>query len=245
MPTLHLNKNIKRSNHNAIASKINETGLEFTASKLSPKIPCLKSLKDLVLISLRKDKEGNNTYLLPTLFADNDDFVVCLPDLNRSVCDKFKVESWQIGEVNVSTLKIQDIILEGAIACTKDTLDEIRSEYDGQIEGEGTDTLNPFWLKQKPQIELPLRTLPVGEPLDLIQTDKRSRKYSTLMVNFKDKYGRIYQNVLTNAALRNLINSGCKKLMVKEIVPIKKDKIHTDKVILTPLDGADFSDFAI
>jgi hypothetical protein len=30
--------------------------------------------------------------------------------------------------------------------------------------------------------------------------------------------------------------------MIKDIVKVKKDKTRTDKVLLAPLDGADFSD---
>ena len=166
--------------------------------------------------------------------------------LNRSVTSLLTIESWRSGDVNSCVLKAEgDIILKCAIAVTKDFLDDIRSEFNGQLEGEGTNTLKPLWLKEKPQIELPLRTLPVGEAFEIIDLAGRSRKYSTPMVNLEDSHGSQYQNVITNSALRNLIDSGCKQFMIKEIMQVTKDKTRTDKVLLTPLDGADFSDFAI
>ena len=229
-----------------IADKITDIGIVFTANQLAKKIPVLEKLGSMPLISLRKDERGNPSYVLPTLYSNGDSFVVCLPNLNRSTADNFEVVSWQIGDVSSCTLKTNaNILLKSAIACTKEILDDVRSEFNGQLEGEGTDTLKPLWLKEKPQIELPLRTLPVGEAFEIIDLAGRSRKYSTPMINLKDSHGSQYQNVITNSALRNLIDSGCKQFMIKEIMQITKDKTRTDKVLLTPLDGADFSDFAI
>jgi hypothetical protein len=226
----------------AIANKINSTGIVFSAAQLSKVLPVLKPLGEMPLISLQKDKNGNDTYSIPTLYGDGNDFVVCLPNLNRTLTSLLKVKSWQIGDVSGCLLTAEgDIILKCAIACTKEFLDDVGSEFNGQLEGEGTDTLNPIWLKQKPQIELPLRTLPIGEAFEVISTGVRSRKYSTPMVNLKNSSGNEYHNVITNSALRNLIDSGCKEFMIKDIVELKKDKTRTEKVILTPLDGADFS----
>lgn len=228
--------------NDAIVSKINDVGLVFTAKQLAKKLPQLEALENIPLIALRKDSNNNNIYLLPTLYSDRDDFVVCLPDLNRSVCDRFKVESWQIGDVSNCLLSIDsDIMLKCAIACTREILDDIRSEFEGQLEGEGTDTLKTLWFKQKPQIELPLRSLPIGTAFEVISAAGRSRKYSTPMVNLKDSSRNEYHNVITNSALRNLIDSGCQEFMIKEILEIKQEKTRTEKVILTPLGGADFS----
>jgi hypothetical protein len=234
---------LKLSANNAIADKISETGIVFTAKQLTPKLPQFEALGDMSLIALRKDGNGNNSYVLPTLYSDGDEFVVCLPDLNRSVTTRFKVKSWQAGDLTYSVLETNgDIILKCAIACNRQFLDDVRTEFNGQLEGQGTETLKAIWLKEKPQIELPLRTLSIGIAFEVIGTGQRSRKYSTPMVNLKDSSGNEYHNVITNSALRNLIDSGCQQFMIKEVVEMKKDKTRTDKVILTPLDGADFSD---
>lgn len=233
---------LKLQANNAIAKNINSSGVVFTAAKLSKVLPELKPLANMPLISLQKDKDGSNIYSIPTLYRDENDFVVCLPNLNRSVTPELKVKSWQVGDVSSCLLSTDDdIILKCAIACTKDFLDDVRSEFGGQLEGEGTDTLNPLWIKQKPEVELPLRTLPIGIAFEVIETGARSRKYSTPMINLKNSSGSEYHNVITNSALRNLIDSGCKEFMIKEIVEVTKDKTRTNKVILTPLDGADFS----
>ena len=232
--------------NDAIANKINTTGLVFTATQLSKVLPVLKPLGEMPLISLQKDKNGNKTYLIPTLYCEGNDFVVCLPNPNRSITPLLKLKSWQVGDVSSCLLTTDDdIILKCAIACTKDFLDDVRSEFGGQLEGQGAGTLKPIWLKEKPQIELPLRTLPIGTAFEVIGTGARSRKYSTPMVNLKDSSGNEYHNVITNSALRNLIDSGCKEFMIKDIVEVQKDKTRTDKVILTPLDGADFSNLLI
>ena len=230
----------------AICCKINATGLVFTATQLGKVLPVLKPLGKMPLISLIKDQNENHTYLVPTIYSASEEIVVCLPDLNRSVTSLLTIESWRSGDVNSCVLKAEgDIILKCAIAVTRDFLDDIRSEFNGQLEGEGTNTLKPLWLKEKPQIELPLRTLPVGEAFEIIDLAGRSRKYSTPMVNLKDSSGNEYHKVITNSALRNLIDSGCQEFMIKEILEVKKDKIRTEKVLLTPLDGADFSNLVI
>jgi len=234
---------LKFSSIDAITSTLSDSQLTFTAKQLLKKYPELTSLGNTPLITLKKNVDGSIKQLIPTIYNDHDELVICLPDLNRSVSNLFKIESWQIGDVSNCTLQTNDgIILKGAIACTRDILDDVRTEYDGQLEGEGTDTLKSLWIKKKPEIELPLRTLPVGMSFEVISTGTRSRKYSTLMVNLKDPSGNEYHNVITNSALRNLMDSGCKEFMIKEILPLKKDKTRSDKVIITPLDGADFSD---
>ena len=232
--------------NNAVAEKITDTGLVFTAKQIAQKLPLLESLGNLPLIAFRKDERGNPSYVLPTLYSNGDNFVVCLPNLNRSIANNFEVESWQIGDISSCTLKAEgNILLKCAIACTSEILDDVRSEHDGQLEGQETETLKSFWLKQKPQIELPLRSLPIGEAFEIIASGMRSRKYSTPMIDLKDSSGSEYHNVITNSALRNLIDSGCQQFMIKEIIEVKKDKTRADKVLLTPLDGTDFSDFAI
>ncbi|NJL51818.1 MAG: hypothetical protein HC930_05570 [Hydrococcus sp. SU_1_0] len=87
-----------------------------------------------------------------------------------------------------------------------------------RLEGQGLDTLIPFWLKPAPQIELPLRNLPHGVELTIVQNnDLRTQKFNTQLVDVIDCDENLYKNVITNADLRNLIADGTKKFKINSV----------------------------
>ena len=241
--------------NNRVVSQLTENGIVFTAQQLCHKIPVLKPLGDMPLIQLRQSATGNN-YRIPTLYQKDEEVVIVLPDINASITEEFEVGQWKAGDVNQATIvsKNGDVALNTAIAFTDYVLDDVSHNYGNRLEGEGLDTLNPKWLKPRPEIELPLRILPVGVELTIVgDCDRRSKKYNTQLIDVEDSDGKLYKNVLTNADLRNLIADDCKQFKITSVTPVnvenrnsksKKDKIRTiHKVCLEPAISADFSDF--
>ncbi len=240
--------------NNSIVSQLTESGIVFTASQLVSKIPSLKALGDMPLVQLRETPTGNK-YRIPTLYQKDDRVVIVLPDINASITNDFEIEDWKAGDVNqaIITSKKCDVALNAAIAFTSYVLDDIRNEYNNQLEGEGLNTLKAEWLKPAPSIELPLRTLPVDVVLTIVGNDeRRSKKYNTQLVDIEDSNGKLYKNVITNAELRNLIADECTQFKIRSVNTVKvekpnskskKEKTRTiQKVLVEPVMSADFSD---
>jgi hypothetical protein len=246
---------LKLLNNDQIVSQIPKLGMVITAQRLASKIPRLKVLGNMPLIQLKKTETGIN-HLIPTLYQHEEKCVIALADINASLTEDFEVLEWKAGDVNQAIIKTKehDVTLTIAIAFEDYVLNDVRSQHGNRLEGQGLDTLIPFWLKPAPQIELPLRNLPIGVELTIVQdNDQRTKKYNTLVIDVIDNDKNLYKNVITNADLRNLIADGCKQFRINSIQPVnvenskaksKKDKTRTTyKVLVEPIDGTDFSDF--
>lgn len=246
---------LKLLNNDRIVSQIPDLGMVITAQRLASKIPSLKVLGDMPLIQLKKTATGIS-HLIPTLYQQNEKCVITLADINASVSDAFELVEWKAGDVNQAIIrsKEHDVTLTAAIAFEDYVLNDVRSQHNNRLEGQGLDTMIPFWLKSAPQIELPLRNLPHGVELTIVQdNDQRTQKFNTQLVDVIDSDEKLYKNVITNADLRNLIASGTKQFKINSVQPVnvenrksksKKDKTRTIyKVLLEPIDGTDFSDF--
>ena len=238
-----------------ITSKVTEQGIVFTANQLVSKIPDLKPLGDMPLIQLYKSHAGIS-YRIPTLYQEDNEVVIILPDINASETKDFIIGNWQAGDINQGIIVNKDnkVSLTASIAFTPYVLDFVRKEHDNNLEGEGIDTLKADWLKTSPSLELPLRTLPPDVILTIIgNSDRRSKKYNTQLVDIEDSEGNLYKNVITNADLRNLIADDCTQFKIKSVKTVKvekqnskstKEKTRTiQKVCLEPVMSADFSDF--
>jgi hypothetical protein len=246
---------LKLLNNDQIVSQIPDLGMVITAERLASKIPSLKVLGNMPLIQLKKTATGIN-HLIPTLYLHEEKCVITLADINASFTEDFEVLEWKAGDVNHAIIKSKehDVTLTIAMALEDYVLNDVRSQHGNRLEGQGLDTLIPFWLKPAPQIELPLRNLPVGVELTIIQdNDQRSKQFNTQLVDVIDNNGNLYKNVITNADLRNLIVDGTKQFRINSVQPVnvenqksrsKKDKTRTIyKVLVEPIDGTDFSDF--
>jgi hypothetical protein len=246
---------LKLLHNDQIVSQIPDLGMVITAQRLASKIPSLKVLGNMPLIQLKKSAAGIN-HLIPTLYRYEEECVIALADINASITDAFSVVEWKAGDINQAIIKSKehDVTLTAAIAFEDYVVNDIRSQHGNILEGQGLDTLIPYWLRSAPQIELPLRNLPIGSELTIVQeNDRRTQKYNTLLIDVIDSDGNLYKNVITNADLRNLIADGTKQFRISSVQPVnvenqksksKKDKTRTTyKVLLEPIDGADFSDF--
>lgn len=262
MPTKTLSKPInlqtialKLLNNDRIVSQLQNGDKVITAEELSSKIPSLKSLGNMPLIQLRATENGNS-YLIPSIYQKEDRCVIAMPDLNASITEDFEICEWKAGDVNRAVIrsKKDDVALNAAIIFTSYVLESIQVEHHNRLEGEGTETLDYRWLKPAPEIELPLRNLPFDMELTIIgESKRRSKEYKTLLFDIADSNGNVYKNVLSNADLRHLFADGSRQFKIKSVETIqvenpkaksKKEKIRTQyKVLVEPIDGADFSDF--
>ena len=243
----------KLLNSERIIKELQKGDKVVTAKELARKIPYLEILGDMPLIQFSSTDDGYR-YLTPSIYCKDGKPVVVLPDINATISNDFKIVSWQAGDVNNTVIKHKqhDVLLGAAISFTSQTLEMIQVDFDNRLEGQDIDTLEPRWLKPAPEIELPLRSLPINTVFSILgESERRSKQYNTQLLNLKDDTGNVYKNVITNSDLRNLFADGCQQFKIISVETVnvenqksKSGKIRTTyRVLLEPCDGADFSDF--
>ena len=237
--------------NNSITANVSDQGKVITASDLKNQLPNLKPLGETPLIKIFPTATGMS-YLIPTLYRQDGEVVLVLPDINASTTDDFTVSSWEAGDVNraVVTSKSNDISLSIGIAFTNLFLDMIRSEHNNHYKSDSVEKLNTQWLKDAPALEHPLRKLPQNEVLTILNVqEKRSDKYNTQLVNIKTSNGKVYNNVITNATLREFIADNIKQFKITDVIPVnvkdrnssKRETRTIHKVFLEPAMSTDFS----
>ena len=243
----------KLLNSDRVVKALQKSDKVITALELARKIPDLEILGDMPLIQLGSTDNGYRQ-LTPSVYCKDGKPVIVLPDINATVSDDFEIVSWQAGDVNTAVIKHKqhDVLLGAAILFTPQTLEMIQVDFDNRLEGQGIDSLEPRWLKSAPEIELPLRSLRVDTVYTILgESDRRSKQYNTQLLNLKDDKGNVYKNVITNSELRILFAEDCQQFKIISVETVnvenqksKSGKIRTShKVLLEPVDGADFSDF--
>ena len=243
----------KLLNSERIIKALQKDDKVVTAKELARKIPYLEILGDMPLVQLSSTNDGYR-YLTPSIYSKEGKPIVVMPDINATVSNEFEIVSWMAGDVNRAVIKhkVHDVLLDAAILFTPQTLEMIQVDFDNRLEGQGIDTLEPRWLKPAPEIELPLRSLPIDIVFTIIdESDRRSKQYNTQLLDLKDEKGNVYKNVITNSDLRNLFADGCQQFKIISVENVnhenqksKSGKIHTShKVLIEPIGGADFSDF--
>lgn len=245
----------KLLNNDRIVAALRKGDKVITALELARKIPYLECLGNMPLVQLSSTDNGDR-YLVPSVYCKDHKPVIVLPDINATVSDDFDLVSWQGGDVNTAVIKHKEhgVLLSAAISFNTQTLDMIKVDFDNLLEGQGIDSLQAHWLKPAPEIELPLRSLPINTVFTILgQSDRRSKQYNTLLLNLEDDKGNVYKNVITNSELRNLFADGEEKFKIISVETVNvedrkskstKEKARTiTKVLVEPIDGADFSDF--
>ena len=246
----------KLRNSDRIVAAIQKRDMVITAKQLASKIPYLSCLGNMPLIQLSSTDNGDR-YLIPSIYCKDDLPVVVLPDINATVSDDFEIVTWKAGDVNTAVIKHKEhnVLLSVAISFNSQALDMVKVDFDNRLEGEGIDSLQAHWLKPAPEIELPLKSLPIPRKFTILgESDRRSKQYSTQLLNLKDDKGNVYKNVITNSELRNLFADGCQQFKITCVKTVHvtesknsksgKEKTRTTtKVVLKPIDGANFSDF--
>jgi hypothetical protein len=179
---------LKLLNNERIVSQLKNGDKVITALDLASKIPSLSSLGKMPLIQLRSH-EKDNTYLIPSIYQKDNRCVITLPDINASITEDFEICEWKAGDVNRAIIrsKKHDVALNAAIIFTNYVLETIQVEHDNCLEGEGTETLDSRWLKPAPEIELPLRTLPINTVFTILGV-------TVQMVGVHEKKGTIYDH---------------------------------------------------
>ena len=240
------------SSSDAITSNLPSDGKILTGNELKDKFPKLQKLADTPLIKVIPTDTGVTT-LIPTVYRHDDDVVVVLPDINASITNDFEIESWEAGDYNRAVLKHKeiDISLIGNIAYSNVFLEQIRVERDNHIKSDDVAKLNTQWLQDAPRLEHHLTKLPTNEKITILGiSSKRSEKYNTLLVDLKTNSGKVYKNVITNSALRNLVADDIQQFKIVDIKPMstknqstaKQQDRATLKVFLEPIVNADLSD---
>ncbi|WP_138071276.1 hypothetical protein [Picosynechococcus sp. PCC 11901] len=229
----------------------------ITGKSLVKKIPSLKPLEKKTLISIRS-MDGVTQSLLPCVYQDGGDVVVCLPDLNATPCPEFEVLGFRAGRNGFSILKYGDVVIKAAIACNRDFLDDLEAEGQDYSESEGQP--DPSILKPKPQLEIPLRNIPENVIFKITATGGKTEKYNTDLIDIQSEENpeMIYRNVICNSELSRIANSGKKKFKITEHATTYqktteknqygKEKQITKEVTKTyviPVDELDLSDLKL
>lgn len=216
--------------------------------KLAEKIPSLKSLGDLPLISIAMNKQANLQSLIVCLYRDGQKAVFCLPDLNATVTDELILESFKTGKQGyaIATNKAKTIRLKTAISNSLEHLAELEFEDKLGIEGI-EEKLDISWLKERPILEIPLKSLEINKVYTVTKIGSFSKQFKTPLIDVKDELGNEFFNIITNSFLARYSDEIGKKFKITSIVEetqkIKGKTQKITKVNVLPLDGLDFSEF--
>ena len=216
------------------------------ASKLAEKIPSLKSLGDLPLISIGLNKQGNLQALTICLYRDGQKAVFCLPDLNLTVTNELVLESFKTGKSGycVATNRDKTIRLKCAIKNSHNHLIEL--EYEDKLGYEGiAEKLDISWLEERPITEIPLKSLQINKVYTITGIGRTTKNYNTPLVDVTDESGNKFFNIITNSFLARYADKIGKKFKIVSVVEenqkIKGKPQKITKVNVLPLDGLDFS----
>ena len=214
-------------------------------SNICNDVPSLKILGDLPLISVGLNKQGNLQALTICLYRDNQKAVFCLPNLNATVTDQLILESFKTGKQGyaIATNRDKTILLKTAISNSLDHLAEL--EFEDQLGYEGiAEKLDISWLKERPILEIPLKSLQINKVYTVTKIGSFSKQFKTPLIDVKDKSGNEFFNVITNSFLARYSDEIGKKFkiisIVEETQKVKGKTQKITKVNVLPLDGKDF-----
>ena len=220
------------------------------ACNLAEKIPTLKSLGDLPLISIAMNKSGNLQALTICLYRDGEKAVFCLPDLNATVTDLLILESFKTGKLGfcIATNRDKTIRLKCAIANSESHLIELEFQDESDIEGIAKN-LDISYLKERPILEIPLKSLEINKVYTATKIGSFSKQFKTPLIDLEDESGNQFFNVITNSFLARYADEIGKKFkiisIVEETQKVKGKTQKITKVNILPLDGEDFSSFSL
>ena len=238
----------KLLNNPAIIESAKKQKTLIKASNICNKIPSLKSLGDLPLISIGLNRQGNLQALTICLYQEDKKAVFCLPDLNASVTDLLSLESFKTGKQGfaIATNRDKSIRLKIAISNSLGHLAELEFEDKLGIEGIAKN-LDLSWLKERPILEIPLKSLEQNIVYSITRIGHFSKQFKTPLIDVKDESGNQFFNVITNSFLARYADEIGKKFKITSIVEetqkIKGKTQKITKVNVLPLDGLDFSEF--
>ena len=219
-------------------------------SNICNDVPSLKILGDLPLISVGLNKQGNLQALTICLYRDNQKAVFCLPNLNATVTDQLILESFKTGKQGyaIATNRDKTIFLKTAISNSLDHLAEL--EFEDQLGYEGiAEKLDISWLKERPILEIPLKSLQINKVYTVTKIGSFSKQFKTPLIDVKDKLGNEFFNVITNSFLARYSDEIGKKFkiisIVEETQKVKGKTQKITKVNVLPLDGKDFSSVSL
>ncbi|WP_462162800.1 hypothetical protein [Microcystis aeruginosa] len=218
------------------------------ASNICNKIPSLKSLGDLPLISIAMNKQGNLQALIICLYRDGQKAVFCLPDLNATVTDLLFLESFKTGKQGYAIASNRDksIRLKTAISNSLEHLAELEFEDKLGIEGIAK-KFDISWLKERPILEIPLKSLEKNIVYSITRIGHFSKQFKTPLIDVKDESGNEFFNIITNSFLARYSDEIGKKFKITSIVEenqkVKGKTQKITKVNVLPLNGLDFSEF--
>lgn len=222
-----------------IQDKLSENSLFLKGRNLAKKTPELSKLSDKILLSLRKNESGITLQRTVAMFREKDKFVIVYPDEYATTDDNFEILEWYAGEINKALIDLNGVLLQVPCNYTEDYLNDLIRQ-DINIQTGKKDTLVIDFLKEAPQLEVNLIKLPIDKVFEIITTDKRSRKYETLLIDAISEDGEIFKNVITNADLRNLITNDCDKFKIINVVEYTQDNRKLNKVELVMVDNDEY-----
>lgn len=220
------------------------------ASNICNKIPSLKSLGDLPLISIGLNRQGNLQALTICLYRDGQKAIFCLPDLNATVTDELILQAFKTGKQGFAIACNRDktFRLKTAISNSLGHLSELEFEDESGIEGIA-EKLDISWLKERPILEIPLKSLEQNIVYSITRIGHFSKQFKTPLIDVKDESGNELFNVITNSFLARYADEIGKKFKIISIVEesqkIKGKTQKITKVNVLPLDGKDFSSFSL
>ncbi|MBW4607095.1 MAG: hypothetical protein KME22_07690 [Hassallia sp. WJT32-NPBG1] len=189
-----LHKKIEENNGQAI---------NVPASMIATKIPDLKVLGENPIFRLKKTEDGYKADTAGVWLNNDGESNLYYSDFE--IMEGFTPIRYKTGINGWVEIKHKSgLELKISISTNDDHILELSSQESEGIEGEGMP--NPAYLRLIPQPETPLYSseLPHNIEFTIISNGKFSRKYNTPLVTIKSESGKVFKDVICNAALQRI-----------------------------------------
>jgi len=179
--------------------------INIPASMLAGKIPGLKVLGEVSIFRLRKTEDGYKAETATVWVDDNGEANLYYPDLEimkdfTAIKYKSGINGW------VEVKHISGLELKISITTNDDHVLELSGNKSDGVSGDGMP--DPSYLRLIPQPETPLYDdkLPHNVEFKILSNGKKSRKFSTPLVTIESEDGKVFRDVICNAALQKIFS---------------------------------------
>ena len=204
--------------------KIQEKELKSPLILFSKHIKELKGLlpDNVPIFKVYRDKNGLLGYLTIGIYQEENNPIVVLPNQNADTTDLFSIELFKVQNGFITGI----ITHNGINLIIPTPLSDRGKLYviDNPNHEVLVEDFDYLLLKDRPNLEIPLRNLEIGKVYEIIGTGKKSKQYNTSLIDLKSEDEEVIKNVICNSFLSlfsaNTDNS--RKFTITEINEVKR-----------------------
>lgn len=175
-------------------------------SMIVKKYSQFEAVKDLPAFRIFKMKKDVGVHTLVVNKLEND-FVLSLPDINRTIVDK---SEWQLVSIDLrlklANILYQNIPMTVSLSLSNEGIAYSRSQKTDEIIF--IDELDLLWIQEYKVIPVKLASIPKGESFEASYNGKISEEWHTKLICLKSlDNDKVYENVLPNSILEKMLRT--------------------------------------